>query len=136
MQVRDILHTNLIKHEGVKLKPYRDTAGVLTIGVGHNLENGITHKTVMQILDDDIDVATQDAKKIFPSLLTFSDNRQAALIELVFNMGLGTFSKFHTTIACIHAGNWKLGARNLLDSIWAKQVGHRAIDIANMIENG
>lgn len=136
MAVRDILHASLIKHEGVKLKPYRDTAGVLTIGVGHNLEEGVSHSTVMQMLDEDIDTAAIDAKKLFPNLSSFSANRQAAIIELVFNMGLGTFSKFTSTIAAIHNESWQQAADHLLDSLWAKQVKGRANDIATMIAKG
>ena len=29
----------LMKHEGVRNKPYEDTVGVLTIGVGRNLDD-------------------------------------------------------------------------------------------------
>lgn len=133
----DILHASLIKHEGLRLTPYKDTNGHLTIGVGHNLDDGISNKTAMQMLDDDIAVAKAGALKLFPNLLTFSLKRQAAIIELIFNMGEPTFSKFTTTIACIHAGAWSKAAENLLDSTWAKQVGGgRSNDIADMLRTG
>jgi GH24 family phage-related lysozyme (muramidase) len=32
-----ILKKMFIKHEGLRLKPYRDTVGKLTVGVGGNL---------------------------------------------------------------------------------------------------
>lgn len=136
MAVRDILHASLIKHEGFRSKPYKDTAGIWTIGYGHNIEEGISQKSAMALLDEDIDTAAIDAKKLFPNLSSFSANRQAAIIELVFNMGLGTFSKFTSTIAAIRNESWQQAADHLLDSLWAKQVKGRANDIATMIAKG
>ncbi len=38
------IKAQLVRHEGLKLKPYRCTAGKLTIGIGRNLDNcGISH---------------------------------------------------------------------------------------------
>ncbi len=43
----------LIRHERLKLKPYRCPAGMLTIGVGRNLDDrGITQKEAFQKLYD------------------------------------------------------------------------------------
>jgi lysozyme len=32
------IKAQLVRHEGLRLKPYRCTAGKLTIGIGRNLE--------------------------------------------------------------------------------------------------
>lgn len=41
----------LIRHEGLKLKPYQCTAGKLTIGVGRNIEDmGITEDEAIYML--------------------------------------------------------------------------------------
>ena len=51
----DVLKAELTRDEGLRLQPYRDSVGKLTIGVGHNLDaNGITYAAAMQILEDDI----------------------------------------------------------------------------------
>ena len=45
----------LIRHEGLKLKPYLCTAGKLTIGVGRNIQDrGITYQEAMMLLENDI----------------------------------------------------------------------------------
>ena len=36
---RDRLRAQLVLHEGSRLKPYRDTVGKLTIGIGRNLDD-------------------------------------------------------------------------------------------------
>ena len=45
----------LVRHEGLRLKPYRCTAGKLTIGVGRNLEDkGISQQEAYELLENDI----------------------------------------------------------------------------------
>jgi len=56
----DRLQESLRVHEGLKLKPYTDTEGHLTIGFGHNLDNGITIKQAYALLADDIDTAKKE----------------------------------------------------------------------------
>ena len=44
----------LLRHEGLRLKPYRCTAGKLTIGIGRNLDDcGISQKEAYALLDND-----------------------------------------------------------------------------------
>ena len=51
----DALKAQLTRHEGLRLKPYRDTLGHLTIGVGRNLsEVGISEAEAIALLDADI----------------------------------------------------------------------------------
>ena len=49
------LKLQLIKHEGLRLKPYRDSVGILSIGVGRNLDDvGISEDEAMVLLGNDI----------------------------------------------------------------------------------
>ncbi|MDY0127369.1 MAG: hypothetical protein RBR69_04500 [Candidatus Cloacimonadaceae bacterium] len=42
-KLMDRIKEQLVRHEGLRLKPYRCTAGKLTIGIGRNLNDcGIT----------------------------------------------------------------------------------------------
>jgi hypothetical protein len=47
---------------------------------------------------------------------------------MMFEMGLPRFSKFVSTIGQLKAGNWKLAAIDAGNSLWAKQVPHRAAE--------
>jgi lysozyme len=42
------------------LKPYRDSVGILTIGIGHNLEEGISEPAAHFIWGDDLYKVTTD----------------------------------------------------------------------------
>ena len=61
------LINELIRDEGVKLKPYKCTAGHWTIGVGRTLEiQGISGREALFLLDNDIDTARWDLQDMFP----------------------------------------------------------------------
>lgn len=126
----------LIKHEGLKLKPYRCSEGKLTIGVGRNLDdNGISHEEVLYLLNNDIDTARTEAAR-YPWFDGLSEDRQNVIISMIFNLGLYRFSQFKNTIALIEVGNFKEASREMLDSRWAKQVGSRANELSQMMEEG
>ena len=38
-KLMDRIKEQLVRHEGLRLKPYRCTAGKLTIGIGRNLDD-------------------------------------------------------------------------------------------------
>ena len=49
------IKAQLVRHEGLRLKPYRCTAGKLTIGIGRNLDDrGISLKEAYAMLERDI----------------------------------------------------------------------------------
>ena len=48
------IKAQLVRHEGMRLKPYRCTAGKLTIGIGRNLDDrGISQKEAYVLLEYD-----------------------------------------------------------------------------------
>lgn len=126
----------LMRHEGFKLKPYTDTVGKLTIGVGHNLtDKGLTKAQAMSILMDDIAETVQWLTYKLPWWTSLDDVRQRALVDLAFNMG-GTLLEFKNTLAALEHQEWDKAADNLLHSKYATQVGQRAKTIAHMIRTG
>lgn len=131
------LEQMLIRHEGLKLKPYRCSKGKLTIGVGHNLDdNGITQEIAMVILRHDISTATADLLRAYPWAKNLSASRRDALINMVFNMGLPRFSTFKKMLAALKAGDYVRAHDEMLDSKWAAQVGDRALELAMIIKKG
>lgn len=135
--LNQVLSASLKKHEGVRTKPYKDTMGILTIGVGRNLEKGLSQAAIQFLLNEDIAEATAGAKKLIPSLESYSVNRQAAIIEMVFNLGEEKFATFKRTVAALNEQRWDDAAAELKDSAWADEVGPtRVNDIVEMIKAG
>lgn len=133
----DELKNRVIKHEGLKLKVYRCTAGKLTIGVGRNLDDcGISKEEATLMLDNDL----AEAERYLKAYAWFRDIdrvRQEVLIELCFNIGIANLLKFKRTINAVHDKDFNAAASHMLDSNWAKQVGStRSHDMADRMRSG
>lgn len=128
----------LIYHEGERLKPYRCTAGKLTIGVGRNIEDvGITREESRFLLVNDIEKCVTDLLTIFPDFYLYDQARQWALIDLRFNLGPGGFRSFRRMIAAIKRGDWQQAAAEAIDSKWSKQVQYdRVTTITRQMRTG
>ena len=127
----------LVRHEGLRLKPYRCTAGKLTIGVGRNLDDvGITEETAMTMLTEDIKNAISDLRRNFSWFDDMPVIVQEALVNLAFNMGMSTLKQFVGTLGHLERREWDKAASGLLDSRYARQVGKRAEEVADMIRAG
>ena len=133
-----MLIKNLIKNnEGLRLKPYRCPSGKLTIGWGRNLDDkGITMAEAERMLDADIAIAKLDIYKVFGSQVgQFNDNQYAALVDMIFNLGITKFKKFKKMIQAIKERDWGKARAEALDSRWAKQVPNRATEVTNLFIN-
>ena len=126
--------TELIKkNEGFKKNKagrfilYRCTANKLTTGYGRNAEdNGFSQDEVDLMVENDISEAIKDLRRIFKHLSSFTQNRQIALIDMMFNLGYVRFSRFKKMISAIKKSDWIEAANQAKDSRWYNQVGARA----------
>lgn len=124
-------------HEGERLKPYRCTAGKLTIGVGRNLDDrGITREESAMLLANDIAAEERELLHALPWVAQLDEVRQRVLLDMSFNMGLAGLLGFKNTLATIRAGDYQRAAAMMLDSKWAKQVGQRAERLSRMMATG
>jgi lysozyme len=57
-------------------------------------------------------------------------DRQRALAEITFNMGLGHLLGFHRALLAMQTQRWDQAAAELLDSDWHSEVGARAERLA------
>lgn len=124
------------RHEGRRLHPYLCPAGKMTIGVGRNLiDTGISHEEAEMLLRNDI-------RRIYAEMLRqewfcrLDDVRQEALVDMAFNLGIAGVFGFRRMIASLTAGDYAAAAGHALDSAWARQVGSRARELAEMIAKG
>ena len=133
----DELKQRIIKHEGLRLKPYRCSAGKLTIGVGRNIEdNGISESEAYYMLDNDIAQCVLELFNNFPWAKTLSPRRQGVLIEMIFNMGIARFKQFKNMLSACQFGDFEKAANEALNSAWHTQVGKRAETLAKVLKEG
>ena len=127
------LREQLERDEGLRLKPYRDSVGKLTIGYGRNLDDrGITKDEAALLLAHDLADAWNDVENAFPWSRHLSEPRMGVLVNMCF-MGIGRLRGFVKMLAAMEAGDWEAAAREMLDSKYARQVGARADRLAQQV---
>lgn len=132
-----LLKAQLIVDEGRENKMYKDSVGVPTIGIGHNLrDDPISDAAVDQIFIDDIAPIEAECRKLYPVFDVFSDARKAAVMNMCFNLGEGGLAGFNTFNAMMNAGQYVQAADDLKTTLWSKQVGARAVRIETAIREG
>lgn len=130
------LRASLELHEGISLKPYTDTTGHLSIGIGINLDDGITIQEAYMLLDSRISTAQKELDRYRPGWQRHNDVRQNVLIEMQFNLGAPRLGMFRKMWATLDKQDYNAAAREMLDSKWAGQVGERAVKLAVMMRTG
>jgi lysozyme len=134
---QDALLNSLLIHEGLRLKPYTDPAGKLTIGVGRNLtDDGITEDEARLLCLNDIAAVTRALDEEVPWWRGINEVRQNVLAEMCFNLGWHGLSGFHRFLACLRDDDFGGAASEMIASQWARQVGHRAADLAHLMRTG
>lgn len=137
MSVLEKCKERLRKEEGLRLKPYRCSAGKLTIGYGRNIEdNGISIGEAEYLLENDVKSVIQQLNVKIPWINTLTENRQVVLVDMAFNLGIGGLLLFKNTLAMIQRGDYEAAAKAMLQSKWATQVGNRAEALSELMRLG
>ena len=144
------LEADLIRDEGVRLRAYRDTRGIWTIGIGHVIQAdpgltpqlahlidpGIDRSIVDTLFAHDVAGAKLGLSLRLPWWTGLDDVRQDVLVNMAFNLGIGALLAFHEVLGRMRAGDYVGAAAGMLDSAWARQVGPRALRLAEQMRTG
>lgn len=125
--------------------------GNWTIGYGHNLtahnerrpNQPITDQQAEAYLQQDIQRATQELDQALPWARNLDATRRGALINMVFNMGIGDATRgtgvlgFRNALDAIQAGDYDRAAQEMRNSRWGRgQTRNRAGRLAEQIRTG
>jgi lysozyme len=125
------------QEEGFCGKAYRCPAGKITIGYGHNCEDSaITRMAAEFILHDDLICAEQTLWSFCPEYAALDEVRQSVLLDMCFNMGWGSLSKFVKMFEAIRKEDWKSAANEIVCSAYGMQVVLRSDRNAKMMLTG
>lgn len=131
------LSDQLIRNEGLKLHPYRDTVGKLTIGIGRNLDDkGISLVEADSLLANDIKDATDSLEANCPWVMDLDAARKGVLLNLTFNLGIRGLAKFVNFLAAVKRGDWPAAKTELLNSAANHEEPERIARLALQIETG
>jgi lysozyme len=140
------LRDQLIRNEGCVLTAYKDTLGYWTVGVGHKVASNVYLGADIKTAIDQLEAAlpwtqTISYDRTGPNELTYkndaaADARFDALVNMAFNMGIHGLLQFHHFLGYMESGHWSFAAREMLNSLWAKQVGDRAHRLSAQVLTG
>jgi lysozyme len=146
------IKAQLVRHEGLRLKPYRCKAGKLTIGIGRNLDDrGISQTEAYLLMENDTQNCEKQLLDEIPEIYNALDEvRKSVLLNMCISipqsrfaplrepcyLGINGLLGFKNTLAFIKAGDWERAANNMLASKWSKQVGRRAIELSELMRKG
>lgn len=134
---REALVSQLIADEDLRLKPYRDSVGKLTIGIGRNLDDvGLSQDEAMYLLANDLRRTYGEVAGALPYFAKLNDARQNVLLNMAFNMGLAGLLGFKVFLGYVALGQFDHAADAMLQSKWARQVGARATRLAQIMRTG
>ncbi len=122
--------------EDRRSKPYVDSVGKLTIGIGRNLDDrGLSDAEIDFLRDNDIkDVLALAATLTYWGRL--NDARKLVVADMLFNMGLGRFLKFKEFAAALASNDYATAADEMVASKWYGQVGRRATKLEKAMRTG
>ncbi len=125
----DRLKRDLIRREELRLKPYLCSNGHWTIAVGWNMDSRplpvemaaylkahgcISEDMAIELLEIAIRDVVADCRELFPRFDSFSDLRQEALVDVLFNMGEAKVRRqFPTFVHNVNIGDWQGAADEL-----------------------
>lgn len=110
--------------EGLELKPYLDSLGVLTIGYGTNLADGIDEREAEWLLEHRTAKTLAACQRTFPWFAQLTPVRQAVVLMMAYQLGLPRLLGFKQMLAAMPAaiasGDYTVVAAEMLDSKWAR----------------
>lgn len=141
------MEQQLVLHEGLRTRAYRDTEGNWTIGIGYNLTGrgyqfietvlGRKVRPIDGVTDEKVTITADEARRVlradidwfekmvpvhFPFYLKLDEVRQRVVLDMAFNMGFAALG-FKKLRAAVEARDWSRGVREMWSSKWARQVG-------------
>lgn len=128
----------ILKKLGITKEVAAKSGHPWTVGIGWT--HGVTLDSTMEI-DTALRKTEGEAREVHGTLLnTLTWYRGASLatkstlINMAYNLGLKGLLSFKNTLAYMKAGQWDQASANMLKSLWAKQVGGRAVELARRIK--
>ena len=124
------LIAQLKRHEGFATKPYQCTSGVLTWGYGFT-----------SITTDEADMVLrlkvlELRHALYDRIYHLTPARQNVIINMAFNLGLAGLGKFSRMWSAVRDEDYHQAATEMLNSKWARQVGNRAVELAEQMRRG
>lgn len=140
------LTQDLMIDEGIRYQIYTCSEGHKTVGIGHLIVKGdkefgkpigtiVSEDRVLDLFKQDLAVAVSETEELYGEQFhSWPDHVQEILLNMMFNMGRPTLSKFKNFRVALEARDWKKAANEGRDSRWYRQVTNRAEKLMSRLE--
>lgn len=120
------LTAELTQDEGRRDKPYVDTTGHTTIGIGRNISSkGLSDPEIDFLFANDVAACVGTLDHEIPWWRDLPAPQQRVMLNMCFNLGWTKLSEFRHFLAAMMDHDWPDAAGDLEDSLWFSQVGDR-----------
>lgn len=140
------LRADLEHDEGKRRYAYDDKTGErvkapvghLSIGIGTNLDEGLSDAEVTALYETRLSVAVRAASAFLPpgGWPTLDEIRQEVLVQMAFQLGESRLRKFVKLRRAIIMQHWEVAAGEMLASLWHQQSPARAARLAERMRTG
>jgi len=129
-------------HEGFRDTVYEDSLGKATIGYGHLVtykdkfepEKKYSKEMLDQLFEDDFQNAVDQTDFFIKSNeLEICDVARQVLIEMCFQLGIGTLNKFKNMTKALQEQDYKTAGDEMINSRWYKQTKERCQKLADIM---
>ncbi len=144
---RELLAAELRRDEGVRPLLYDDATGKPifkgsvvvgnpTVGVGRNMLRPLSDAAIDFLLAEDMRDTEADLDLRWPWWRYLDPVRQLVMCNMCLNMGGPRLAGFVRFLAAVRAGSYEVAAHEMASSLWARQVGERAVRLEGMMIRG
>lgn len=150
------LYEMIVRHEGIRNKTYLDTEGILTIGVGFNLERvdarqkieslGLGYNAVCSgkqelsneqiniLMKEDVETAISNAKNYVGERWEGLDpNAQKVIVDMAYNLGSSRLSQFKKLRGALIDRDYPRASKEMENSKWYNQTKSRAKELVKIM---
>ena len=108
----------LAADEGLRLMPYRCSAGKLTIGYGTTFP--LSEEEAHLLLRHRLEKVLDQCERSFPWWSKLSPTRQQVVASMGYQMGMGGLMGFRRMLAAMDRGDYDTAGKEMMDSKWAR----------------
>ena len=120
--------------EGFRAKPYKDTLGVLTIGYGTNIDEGIEQEEAEWLLERRVERTRLALSRSWPTFNggTLTAEAQEALVGMAYQLGVHGVLKFKRMLAALEQlpPDYETAIAEARASRWNAETPHRVDRLA------
>ena len=136
------LRADLERDEGVRFERYLDTLGNITVAIGHlmtpddlvNFPDPLSQAQVDSLYAEDIAATISWLRRNLPWWFNLPEPAARGVTNCAFAMR-GKLLEFVKMIDALQLADFETAAMELLDSLWAREVGERANRIAALFRS-